>query len=159
MTAKEKNILIYTSIGLVVVGLYLNSKKANASPSLANPTTNPNVNKDGSKKANITSQDGVPSVVVDKAGDYIENTDTSTLYNAKGDVIGNLNSSYGMFVDGNGNIIAASDGTPVTVDLNSGTYTEPDGTVYNMDGTIKQAASNSSWTQTNWFTRLFTFSF
>jgi phosphohistidine swiveling domain-containing protein len=159
LTNKEKNILIYSGIGLVVVGIYLSTRKPTSTlgASLVNP--NANINKDGSKKKPIVSQSGVPSTVVDAAGDYIENSDNSTLYNAKGDVIGNINTAYGMFVDTNGNIIAASDGTPVVFNVSNNTYTEPDGTIYNIDGTINTTYKTSNWTQTNWFTRLFTFSF
>lgn len=151
MTTKEKNILIYSGIGLVVVGIYLSTRKPTSTlgAALANP--NANINKDGSKKKPIVSQNGVPSTVVDAAGDYIENSDNSTLYNAKGDVIGNINTSYGMFVDANGNIIAASDGTPVVFNVSNNTYTEPDGTVYNIDGSVNTPAKSSG----NWFTNLF----
>ena len=98
-----------------------------------------------------TTPKGTPCTVVDAAGDYIENSDNSTLYNAKGDVIGNINTSYGMFVDTNGNIIAASDGTPVVFNVSNNTYTEPDGTVYNIDGSVNTPAKSSG----NWFTNLF----
>ena len=144
MTTKQKNILIYTSIGLVVVGIYLNSKKTVLKPS-NNPA--PNKNKDGSDKKIIKKDSGIEVTIVDAAGDYIENSDNSTLYNANGDVIGNINPSYGMFVDSFGNIIAASDGTPVKFDVSSSTYTEPDGTIYKLDGSVVKASSP----ETHWW--------
>jgi len=148
MTSKEHKILIGASLALIVLGIYINSKKKPTSTlgtSFANPKST--VNKDGSPKKQIINNDGVPSNIVDAAGDYIEISDNSTLYDANGNVRGNINPAYGMFVDSQGNIIAASDGTPVVFNISNNTYTEPDGTVYNIDGSVNTPSTNSK----NWW--------
>jgi len=151
MTTTEKHILTYSAIAIVIGGLYITYKKNNAVTQI--PSLSNKVNKDGSAKVTITSQNGIPSIVVDKAGDYIETTDNTTLYDVNGNVKGDLNTSYGMFVDSQGNIIAASDGTPVTVNISKGTYTEPDGTIYNMDGSVNTPSPSSK--TSHWYDNFF----
>ena len=151
MTKTEKHILTYSAIAIAIGGLYIVYKKNNAVTPI--PFLNNKLNKDGSAKVTTISQSGTPSTVVDKAGDYIETTDNTTLYNNAGDVVGTLNTSYGMFVDSQGNIIAASDGTPVIVNISKGTYTEPDGTIYNMDGSVNTPSPISK--TSHWYDNFF----
>ena len=91
-------------------------------------------NKDGSTPDKVTSKNGSDAIIVDKDGNYIETGDPSTLYYADGSIKANLDPNSGMFVDGNGTVVASSDGSPCHVD-EYGNYTEADGSTYAPDGT------------------------
>jgi hypothetical protein len=95
-----------------------------------------------------TTPAGTPCTNVDASGNYIENGDPSTLYNADGSVKGDLDPNTGMFVDKNGNIVANSDGTPASVNK-YGNVVEPDGSTYALDGTPIQQNRDGSYTELN----------
>jgi len=96
--------------------------------------TSKGANKDGSTPTKVTSKSGNDAVTVDKDGSYIEIGDPTTLYFSDGSIKANLDPDSGMFVDGNGTVVASSDGSPCHVDQ-YGNYTEADGSTYSPDGT------------------------
>lgn len=89
-------------------------------------------------------------VPVNANGDYIEKADPTTLYNNDGSVKGDLDTNSGMFVDQNGKIVAAGDGSSViNSDPNTGAYQEADGTWYLNDGTalMNYDPTNNTYTE------------
>jgi hypothetical protein len=93
-----------------------------------------------------TSPTGVASIIVDNRGNYIEKGDPTTLYNAQGQVIGDLDPSTGMFVNSQGDVVASSDGTPASVNQ-FGNIEEADGSTYALDGTPIQQNSDGSYAE------------
>lgn len=115
----------YTQLGLSLVNALLASNKS------AKPSTTPK---------------GVPCITVDNKGNYIEKDDASTLYNAQGNPIGDIDPSSGMFVNKQGEIIANSDGTPASVNQ-YGNVVESDGSTYTLDGTPIQQNNDGSYAE------------
>ncbi len=118
----------------------LNSKSSPPKPSGGSGSGGApgSTNKDGSTARPVVDQYGnALGTTVDKAGNYIEKGDPTTLYDKTGNVKADLDPSTGMFVDKSGNVIAANDGTPVSsFDPTSGNYIEAGdkSTLYNEQG-------------------------
>jgi len=91
--------------------------------------------------------DGTPITVVDSNGNYIENGDSSTLYDNGGHAIADLDPSTGMFVSrSTGQVCANADGSPASLDAN-GNVTESDGSKYTLDGTPIQDNGDGTYTE------------
>jgi hypothetical protein len=99
-------------------------------------------------KPSTSPTTGAATTTVDSSGNYIENSDPTTLYNADGSVKGNLDTSTGMFVNSQGQIVANSDGTPASVNQ-YGNIVEADGSVYALDGTPIQQNSDGTYNELN----------
>ena len=106
----------------------------------------------------IATAQGATVVSVNPDGSYIEAGDLSTLYNRDGSIKGDFDTNSGSYVDANGRLIAASDGTSImNSDANTGAYQESDGTWYLQDGTALSDYNPYNSTYTEFGGSTFTF--